>query len=340
MSDSSGNDYYYLHDHLYSPAVLVEDNGTVVERYEYDAYGACRVLEPNFAPDADGLSDYANSYLFTGRRLDILDANSLKIQYNRNRYYDPQTGRWLTHDPLGITPNPPKPNVFDVLGQYEDGMNLYEYVTNNPIKMLDPLGTVLEALSTEPIITGDRWLERQYFKKYSYALPRSWWDPFVTTTNTYVCWQYAALIPITINIIGPNAQGKWDEGQLAFWYRGWVWPSDSSFADKRPKDFKDNNWLCRIWVICKGTCCGDKTVDWEPKERRVTISWWWGRKTDPDARGFVYGYLRDVGVPAITLPGQKAYCDGEAIAPWSYWERALCTAEDHKRECLKSCGKN
>ena len=38
MSDSSSNDYYYLHDHLYSPAVLVEDNGTVVERYEYETY--------------------------------------------------------------------------------------------------------------------------------------------------------------------------------------------------------------------------------------------------------------------------------------------------------------
>ena len=43
-----------------------------------------------------------NAYLFTGRRVDILDNGSLKIQYNRNRYYDYYTGRWLTHDPLGI----------------------------------------------------------------------------------------------------------------------------------------------------------------------------------------------------------------------------------------------
>jgi hypothetical protein len=42
--------------------------------------------------------------LFTGRRVDILDNGSLKIQYNRNRYYDYYTGRWLTHDPLGINP--------------------------------------------------------------------------------------------------------------------------------------------------------------------------------------------------------------------------------------------
>jgi len=75
------------------------------ERYEYDAYGNCHVLEPNFAPDPDGISDYGNPYLCTASRLDILDNGSFKLQYNRNRYYDQYTGRWLTHDPLGITPN-------------------------------------------------------------------------------------------------------------------------------------------------------------------------------------------------------------------------------------------
>jgi RHS repeat-associated protein len=62
--------------------------------------------------------------LFTGRRVDILDNGSLKIQYNRNRYYDYYTGRWITHDPLG----------------YVDGVNLYEYVTSKPIIAGDPAG--------------------------------------------------------------------------------------------------------------------------------------------------------------------------------------------------------
>jgi len=118
------NDYYYAHDHLYSPAALIDSSGTVLERYEYDAYGSCSILEPNFAPDPDGKSDYENPYLFTGRRLDILDSGSLKIQYNRNRYYDYYTGRWLSHDPSG----------------YVDGMNLYEYVRGNPTKSLDAYG--------------------------------------------------------------------------------------------------------------------------------------------------------------------------------------------------------
>jgi RHS repeat-associated protein len=72
----------------------------------------------------DGKPDYGNPYLFTGRRVDMLDEGSLTIQYNRNRYYDYYTGRWTTHDPLG----------------YVDGMNLYEYVSANPVVRSDPQG--------------------------------------------------------------------------------------------------------------------------------------------------------------------------------------------------------
>jgi len=48
----------------------------------------------------------------------------LKIQYNRNRYYDYYTGRWLTQDPV----------------EYMDSMNLYEYAFSNPIANADPDG--------------------------------------------------------------------------------------------------------------------------------------------------------------------------------------------------------
>jgi len=88
----------------------------------------------------DGISDYGNPYFFTGRRLDILDTASLKIMYYRNRYYDPETGRLLTPDPLGITPNPQFPNVFNIIRQSSDGINLYQYVIINPTNFYDPYG--------------------------------------------------------------------------------------------------------------------------------------------------------------------------------------------------------
>jgi len=157
---ADGNDYYYAHDHLYSPAALIDSSGTVLERYEYDAYGNCSILEPNFAPDPDGQSDYGNNYLFTGRRVDILDNGSLKIQYNRNRYYDYYTGRWLTHDPLGIAPAGGEKNQFGPEKELTYGLNLYEYALSSPTNVLDPTGTI-------PI-----WLEK-WAKKYGYIAWRT-----------------------------------------------------------------------------------------------------------------------------------------------------------------------
>jgi RHS repeat-associated protein len=77
--------------------------------------------------------------LFTGRRVDILDNGSLKIQYNRNRYYDYYTGRWLTEDPYGIVPAGIE-NPFSILEQYLHGMNVYEYVGSKPAALNDPWG--------------------------------------------------------------------------------------------------------------------------------------------------------------------------------------------------------
>jgi RHS repeat-associated protein len=87
-------------------------------------------------------SRFTNPYYFTSRRLDVLDDGSLKIQYNRNRYYDNYTGRWLTHDPLGIVPNAQIPNVHYPMIQYSDGLNLYEYVKFDPVSALDPTGLI------------------------------------------------------------------------------------------------------------------------------------------------------------------------------------------------------
>jgi len=114
---------FYIHDHLYSPVALTDYSGNVLERYEYDAYGNPTIWNADFTTERDN-SNSGNPYLFTGRRVDILDSGSLKIQYNRNRYYDYYSGRWLTHDPL----------------DFVDGMNLYEYVQTNPVNQIDPFG--------------------------------------------------------------------------------------------------------------------------------------------------------------------------------------------------------
>ncbi|WP_371827757.1 RNase A-like domain-containing protein [Vreelandella zhanjiangensis] len=53
------------------------------------------------------------------------------LYYNRHRYYDPQQGRYISQDPIGL----------------KGGTNLYGYVTN-PTGMVDPLGLAGAAVAT------------------------------------------------------------------------------------------------------------------------------------------------------------------------------------------------
>ena len=80
---ADANDYYFAHDHLFSPVVLFQDDGTVVERYEYDAYGKMTRFNPDFTTWSG--TPAGNPYFFTGQRLDELDNGDLLIMYYKNR---------------------------------------------------------------------------------------------------------------------------------------------------------------------------------------------------------------------------------------------------------------
>jgi len=58
------------------------------------------------------------------------------LHYNYFRTYDPETGRYITSDPIGL----------------DGGLNTYAYVGGNPNKYSDPLG-----LETEVLIGGPNW---------------------------------------------------------------------------------------------------------------------------------------------------------------------------------------
>ncbi|MBN2375162.1 MAG: hypothetical protein JXD22_02080, partial [Sedimentisphaerales bacterium] len=173
MVDYTGQtatDHYYTHDHLFSPAALLDDEGAVEEYYEYDAYGKMVAITDygvdetwlTADDDTDTASHHANPIAFTGQRLDNLDSNSLFIMYYKNRYYLPEQGRFAQHDPLGVrdeiclieyndTGVPVFPRNLAPDLQYKDGMNFYEYVKSHPSISFDPEGTDMLGVYPDPL---------------------------------------------------------------------------------------------------------------------------------------------------------------------------------------------
>lgn len=102
---------YYSRDHLGSVRdVLALPSGSRVSTYDYDAYGKPTQQSGMINPDFR----YAGMFY-------LQEAGLYLTQY---RVYDPGTGRWLSRDPIGET----------------GGINLYGYVENDPINLIDPLG--------------------------------------------------------------------------------------------------------------------------------------------------------------------------------------------------------
>ena len=78
------------------------DGEEQIREYEYDAYG-------NELTENEGDE---NPYRYCSENTD----KETGLIYLRNRYYDSELGRFLTEDPA------------------QDGLNLYVYCGNNPVK--------------------------------------------------------------------------------------------------------------------------------------------------------------------------------------------------------------
>jgi RHS repeat-associated protein len=102
--------YYYTRDHLGSIRELTNGSGTVQTRYDYDPYGRRTRLTGTL--DAD--------FGFTGHYYHQLSGLHLALY----RAYNADLGRWISRDSIAE----------------QGGINLYAYVGNNPVKIVDPLG--------------------------------------------------------------------------------------------------------------------------------------------------------------------------------------------------------
>jgi RHS repeat-associated protein len=113
-----GFDYYYLFDLLRSTIGLTDSSGRRTQRYLFDTWGETVTSIPS-----PGVGT-RNKYQFTGEALDP----GTGLYFLRSRYYEPETGRFLTKDPSSGSWLIPL------------SLNPYIYVRNNPLRYVDPSG--------------------------------------------------------------------------------------------------------------------------------------------------------------------------------------------------------
>jgi RHS repeat-associated protein len=129
----NGSTYRIISDHLGSPRFIVDiQTGAVVQRMEFDAFG-------NVALDTNqGFQPFG----FAGG---LYDSDTKLVRFGA-RDYDAETGRWTSKDPI----------LFE-----GKTTNLYGYVFNNPINLVDlngliPIDTIWDAGNiVVDIISGD-----------------------------------------------------------------------------------------------------------------------------------------------------------------------------------------
>ena len=99
---------FYEADGLGSITSLSNSSGALAQTYTYDSFG-------NQTASSGSLTNF---FRYTAREFDT----ETNLYFNRARYLDPSTGRFLSEDPL----------------EFGGEINFYRYVENNPVLLIDP----------------------------------------------------------------------------------------------------------------------------------------------------------------------------------------------------------
>ncbi len=107
---AGGTTEFYHYDFRGSTIATTNASQTVVRQYQYDAFG--KILQQT--PTTDD-----NPFRYVGQH--GVQYEAANLYFMRARYYDPNTGRFISEDPIWAT-------------------NLYPYADNNPVMMVDAMG--------------------------------------------------------------------------------------------------------------------------------------------------------------------------------------------------------
>ena len=134
-----GEYFFYRKDAQGNVIAIINGDGGLIARYEYDAWGNNVVTDKDGNPVTSGIG-VLNPFRYRGYYYDT----ETELYYLQTRYYDPELGRFISQDSIEYA----DPETIN-------GLNLYAYCANNPVMNIDPAGTsFLIALLVGALIAG------------------------------------------------------------------------------------------------------------------------------------------------------------------------------------------
>ncbi len=175
ISIETPDDFYVPFHDLYGNVVAILDwDGNHIESYRFSSFGE----EEIFTDHVKKVDSFMNPWRYQSKR----KMGGL-VNFGR-RFYDPETGRWLSPDPKG----------------FSEGPNLYQFVRNNPLIYFDLYGLSVES--------GDQYSVKRFGKDLGYVAFYTWRRTLedYATGNLGIMNVYANLGKALGNVISGNTQ--------------------------------------------------------------------------------------------------------------------------------------
>ena len=142
-ADGSMDERLYVLSDYFNPTAIADEDGNVLERYGYNAFGLSRVMNADFEPRST--SDYDWETRYGAYRYDA-ETGFYQVRY---RYLHPTLGRWLSRDPI----------------EEKDDINLYCLSRNRVLNRIDKTGLASWAWSDPTTVD----FAVAYDKSFSYV---------------------------------------------------------------------------------------------------------------------------------------------------------------------------
>ncbi|MGA6108780.1 RHS repeat-associated core domain-containing protein [Pseudomonas solani] len=228
----------YLHsDHLNTPRLATNQGGNLVWSWQSNAFG---VGQPNtYGGNIDVI------LRFPGQ---IADAHSA-LYYNYFRDYDPETGRYVESDPIGLN----------------GGLNTFAYVMGNPLVLTDPLGLAPPTNIPPGVSPADNICEAKKmftwsFDFYNAVKNKGPWDYKQNGPQYQDFGNYNYGLTGSAQGFSPNTLRRmagWAQGRAGTRPSNGAWstplgtypygddPNDQYWINEGIKDYESNYWKCQ-----------------------------------------------------------------------------------------------